>query len=61
MVSRTELIASRKFWMDCSTEVTSVLTEMRACPTSWILKMTPSMTSLTLLVSDSISTGQLST
>ena len=34
MVSRTELTASRKFWMDSSTEVMSVLTDRRASPAS---------------------------
>ena len=55
------MTASRKFWMDCSTEVMSVLTVMCASPVFWMLKTTPSMTSLTLLEADSISMGQLST
>jgi len=61
MVIRMELTESRKLWMDFSTEVMSVLTESVALPLSWMVKTTPVRTSLTLLVADSISTGQLST
>ena len=47
--------------MDFSTDVMSVLTESVALPLSLMVKTTPSSTLLTLLVADSISTGQLST